>query len=99
MFAVISCKKYVPRTLRVADLGVNDPVSTLSNLPPMECPICGTFSHVELSWGSGMLEVHSEHQGLEEATEAAIELTEAMPGKYSFELPADHKSKSKAVSS
>ena len=92
MHAVISCAKFTPRTLRIADMGdlegKGDPVDftkkVLQRMGPSECPICGSCSHVELSWHN-MFVVHGVYDSFDEANDAAIALNSGSPGAFDFQ--------------
>ena len=86
MIAVISCNKYAVKTLKLADFGDNDPAKWVDKLPPCECPICGPLSHTELSW-RGYFNIHSRHETVDEATEAAWKLYDADPNSFKPEMP------------
>jgi hypothetical protein len=87
MLAVVSCRKYHQMTMRIADVGDRDLDQTkalLAGLEAFECPMCGPCSHVEISWRN-YFDVHSLHESLEEAQEAARQLDAANPDKYRLE--------------
>ena len=83
MLAVVSCNKYLPKTVRIADVGdvtKEEAQAMLDKCQTMECPICGPCSHVELTW-KGYLNVHSVHEHIDEAHDAAVALD---PETYKF---------------
>ena len=81
MFAVVSCKKYHPRTLRVVEIGNSDPLELFKKMKNMECRLCGPCSHVELSW-EGWLESHGIYKTDQEAIEASKLLSFEYPNKF-----------------
>jgi hypothetical protein len=73
MHAVISCRKYATRTLKLVDVGdmsKQETLDRLGNWGACECPVCGPLSHTELDF-SNFFEIHGElHETLEDATKA-----------------------------
>ena len=71
MYAVVTCKKYARRSIRVVDFGDHEPeVALFGNTG--ECPICGPCSHVELSLPNYLTIIESF-----ETEEDALAFTEA----------------------
>jgi len=71
--------------MRIADVGdmnLKTAQRLLSNWQTFECPICGPCSHVELTWS---FTVHSVHETLEDAQDAARAIDDAEPEKYRLE--------------
>lgn len=81
MIALLSCKKFSRRPLRAANVGDQGADAVIESLGPMECPICGPMSHVEMSW-VGMLEVHGHFQDEAEALDARQKLIALAPAVF-----------------
>lgn len=90
MFAVISCKKYGAKTLKLIDVGDMTKEQALERIEKwqaFECPVCGPCSHVEMSW-RGWFTIHGElHETQDEATVAMWELNDAHEYEYRCEGP------------
>ena len=90
MFAVVSCKKYAAKTLRIADVGDRSTIDEVNELLDkaqcMECPICGPCSHVELSWRN-WFNVHSVWSTQDEAVTDAEHVYADNPDAFCWEAP------------
>ena len=80
-FAVVSCRKYSHRSIRVVNFGDRPAADVIRDLQPRECPICGPLSHTELAW-EGYWEVHGEFPAQEVAVELRRSLLASQPDQY-----------------
>lgn len=86
MLAVVSCNKYTQQTLRIADVGARtepEAQHLLDELGSFECPVCGPYSHVELSW-HGRFKIHAMCEHLDDAQEKAKAISTEDSSHYRF---------------
>ena len=86
MLAVVSCNKYTQQTLRIADVGARtepEAQHLLDGMQAFECPICGPYSHVELTW-HGCFKIHAMCECLDDAQEKAKAISTEDSSHYRF---------------
>jgi hypothetical protein len=77
MFHVMSCNKYHPKTVRIVE---SEDIQSILDQPMMgECAVCGPCSHVEVGSNRDYWKVHTDHETIPEASDAAWKLFDEHP--------------------